>query len=304
MTPEQLTQLQPYIAGRPDERGEVDLYCPLHQDSKPSASLNMRRGAWCCHAGCGGSSVQQLIDAQDLWLPAAARQGNGGRPYRQPTQPVDLAILELAARKWWHSLMESSRALHTLYMLRGITVDTAWRARIGWNGVYYKVPVFRPDRHLWNVRTYDPHATERGGRKMWNARGHGEGRLYPIGVLGWLRPGDKVLLCEGEWDTLLALQAGQPAVTYTSGAGNWHPDWSSEFEGLDVYLCHDADTAGVQANHQVGAALRPHARHVRVCRLPFDIRPSNGLDLTDYLRDAPLPNLAIRELMEDAIDGP
>jgi hypothetical protein len=64
--------LLPYLAERPDgTREEHSAYCPLHSDSRPSMSINFRKGVWYCHAGCGGGKVAWLLDAEDTWIPKA-----------------------------------------------------------------------------------------------------------------------------------------------------------------------------------------------------------------------------------------
>src|ERR1700678_3100027 len=34
-------------------KNEVAVKCPFHKDRNPSLSLNLAKGAWQCHAGCG-----------------------------------------------------------------------------------------------------------------------------------------------------------------------------------------------------------------------------------------------------------
>ena len=187
--------------------------------------------------------------------------------------------------------MESPRALDELRGRRGITPQTARAARLGWNGVHFKIPIFRPDRRLWNIKTWDPKAEEWGSRKYWNSRGLGSLRLYPIGVLARLQPGDSVLFTEGEWDALIALQCGIPAITHTGGASRnkWRSAWAQEFEGLNVYLMFDRDRAGDEAASTIGSALaeEPSVRSVTRCELPFPWQEKNGRDLSDLIREQP-----------------
>lgn len=283
VTPEQLRALEPYIAGaRPDDRGELEIYCPTHPDTRRSASVNVHKGCWYCHAGCGGGSVRQLILAEDAWVPVDGRVQEATVHAAVPTRTANLP--KHSDVMHWHRRLRRDPGLRRwLYRKRGITDWTVRKALVGWNRDHYTIPVYSPGRALWNVRNYDPGAT--GGRsKMWNTRGMGKARLYPIGMLERTKLNDTVLLCEGEWDTLLALQHGYLAVTRTDGAGKpWHDEWTWRFVGLRVFLCYDHDRAGHDSNDVAGEALRGAASEVRQCHLPFRYKEKRGNDLTDYL---------------------
>lgn len=41
--------------------GEMSACCPLHNDRRPSFSINLETGLWICHAGCGAGSVAGLV---------------------------------------------------------------------------------------------------------------------------------------------------------------------------------------------------------------------------------------------------
>jgi CHC2 zinc finger len=38
-------------------KAQVLVRCPLHEDRKPSLSVNLDKGVWCCHAGCGDGGI-------------------------------------------------------------------------------------------------------------------------------------------------------------------------------------------------------------------------------------------------------
>lgn len=57
----------------PDGRENVMVHCPLHEDRRPSLSLNLTKGVWWCHACGKGGGVRRLaqmlggdLDAADL----------------------------------------------------------------------------------------------------------------------------------------------------------------------------------------------------------------------------------------------
>lgn len=285
-TPEQMEKLAPYIAGSvPDERGEVEMHCPLHGDAKRSASLNPKKGLWFCHAGCGGGSVRQLVGAEDTWKPVpqgALRRGRRAVAAGRVDSPFDTEDVD----RWHQRLLDDRAAIDMLFDRKGIKLETAIKARIGYNGRYFKLPVFSPDREIWNIRTYDMRPTN-GRRKIWSIKGMGTARLYPIGPLMRTCKHEAVVICEGEWDTLLALQAGYTAVTRTDGAGKpWHDEWTELFEDRRVFICPDRDEVGVQSALNTAAALIDVAQKVRFINLPYPVTKKDGKDLSDYLLDS------------------
>jgi 5S rRNA maturation endonuclease (ribonuclease M5) len=53
-----------------------------------------------------------------------------------------------------------------------------------------------------------------------------------------------VIVCEGEFDSIILNQNSFLAVTGTAGAGTWKPEWNAFFKGKNVVLCYDSDVAG------------------------------------------------------------
>jgi hypothetical protein len=198
---------------------------------------------------------------------------------RNTEAPFDSGDVE----RWYSRLLDDRGAIDTLFERKGVKLETAARARLGFNGRYFKIPVFSPDREVWNVRTYDMQPTN-GRRKIWSVRGMGSARLYPVGMLLRSLKHESIMLCEGEWDTLLALQAGYIAVTRTDGAGKpWHEEWTELFEDRRVFLCPDRDRVGIESAEQTRDELVDVAQLVKFVNLPYPITKKNGKDLSDYL---------------------
>lgn len=302
-TPEQIERLEPYVLGaQPDERGEIDIHCPLHGDSKRSASINPAKGVWYCHAGCGGGSIRQLVGAEDTWKPvpeSARRHRRAAVAARNTEAPFDVTDVH----RWHDRLLDDRKAIDLLFERKGIKLETARRALLGYNGRHFKIPVFGPppERPIWNVRTYDMNPTN-GRRKIWSIRGMGTARLYPVGIPLRSIKHEAIMICEGEWDTLLALQAGYLAVTRTDGAGKpWHDEWTPLFEGRRVFICPDCDQVGVESAERTRDALADTAQFVKFIRLPFKVTRKDGKDLSDYLLGHSREHwLAIGNLKADA----
>jgi hypothetical protein len=279
-----LKLLEPYLIGEgPREDGEQDMYCPLHEDSNRSAQLNVELGIWNCFAGCGGGKVSELIRQKSEWVPPpeAARNGHGKKS-RQPRE----VITEGKVRGWVAALHDDENALNDLMGERGLTPETIDKFEIGWDKSVnaYTIPIRSEDGEFWNVRRYQLNPLP-GRRKIWSVEGMGSPRLYPMSVFD--NDPDEIIICEGELDAILTIQNGHPAITRTASAITWKAEWSGMFKGRIVYLAHDADAAGQEANKKVARALQHIAKDVKVVELPYPVTEKHGKDLTDFWHEHP-----------------
>ena len=92
----------------------------------------------------------------------------------------------------------------------------------------------------------------------------------------------EVYICEGEMDAMLLDQMGYAACAIP-GALSWQAHWQPWFEDARrIFICLDADEAGIQGAHKIKAALGERARIVE-----FPV--PNGQTTTDvgeyFLRD-------------------
>lgn len=285
-----LDLLEPYLASSEisirgeDRHREMDMYCPLHEDKKRSATLDLDKGLWCCHASCGGGRVSTLIQRKDEWVepPVAGhvryttKNGNGSNGFHVEE------ITEAKIKGWMSNLLSNGAVLDELMSRRGLEEDILSAYEIGWDSGRraYTIPVRDEEERIMNLRRYqfDP---KNGRRKICSVKGMGSpARLYPISVLTDDDP-DEIIVCEGEWDALLTIQHGYPAVTRTGSARTWDTRWGEHFAGKTVYLIHDMDAEGQEANRKIARMLAPVA-DVYVVDLPYEVVPKHGKDLTDY----------------------
>lgn len=83
-----------------------------------------------------------------------------------------------------------------------------------------------------------------------------------------------IWIMEGEKDAITALRSfGVPSTS----SKNWRPDFNPFFEGADVVICADRDTAGERIAKGVVAQLMPVVRSIEV------VQPKHGNDLTDHV---------------------
>lgn len=300
VTDRQLELLRPYLLGeQPREDGEWDMYCPLHEDRNRSAQLNIEKGVWFCHAGCEGGPVSVLIRKRSEWIEPSAAARNGKSKTKRSNGQAKEEITPAKVAGWSAALLENDPVLEDLVTTRGLWTTTLERFEIGWDGARkaYTIPVKDASGTYVNIRRYQPRPAP-GRRKMWGIEGMNSPRIYPLQVLK--EDTDRIIICEGEFDALICNQFGFPAVTRTSSAITWKPEWNKLFKGKIVYVCHDMDKAGQEANQKTARAVAPYAAEVYVVRLPYPLREKGGQDLTDYWMDHEGDPDDFRRLLEEA----
>ena len=304
VTQRQIRQLAPYLEGDAPTHINVDkvtgaetrewnLVCPLHPDQTRSASLNIDKGVFYCFV-CGGMPITALIRRHDEWLP---REGGGNPDLNGKAPKAKQRVLTDGMIAGWHSaLVSNEAALRWLKERRGLSMESITRFQLGYeNGRLYTIPVRSEAGEIWNVRFYNPNP-QGETRKIWSEPGYGSpARLFPINILN--SDPEEIIIGEGEWDVILALQFGYDAVTRTGAADVWDNAWGEWFTGRKVYLCHDRDKKGQKADGLVARGLHRIA-DVRMVELPYPIVEKHGQDLTDFLLEN--EPTALRQLMDEA----
>lgn len=245
----------------PEGRENVMVHCPLHEDRRPSLSLNLTKGVWWCHACGKGGGVRRLaqmlggdLDAADLAVRTLRLEPDKDEPnFAQHAQ--DCAdYLEVGA--WPKPLMDFCAT-------KGISRDAVIEYGLGWdekrgaiafpywdNGKVLSIQYRYPD---------GSRSQETGGRRG----------LY--GVDG-LRGSRFVILVEGESDTLRMYSEVEAwgydlAVGGVPGAASGNKRW--ELWSLDllwaekIVIAFDADEAGDKGAEQAIKSLGEKAVRLR-----------------------------------------
>src|SRR3954454_2316893 len=293
---EQIKLLRPYLVGeRPRDDGEWDMHCPLHEDKKRSAQINFEKGVWFCYTEQIGGKVKELLEQIDNWVPSGNASQNGGA-MKNGGQPIE-SVSEAKIKGWCSSMMSNEVALEELITARGLTTKTVSEYEIGWDSGRncYTIPIRSAEGEILNIRRYQTRPPK-GRRKIWGIEGMNQPRLYPVKAL----ESDEVILCEGELDALITNQNGFSAVTKTGAAMSWDAKWNKEFKDKVVYLCHDCDETGQNANRKIGRFLAGIAREIRIMHLPYPIQEKNGKDLTDWWMEHDQDTHLFKRMMEES----
>lgn len=170
---------------------------------------------------------------------------------------------------------------------RGITDDIINQFKLGWGEFYganwITIPIPKkdaPDEYSLLKLRRDPETKDAKLPKM---------KVWPMGatheLFDWqmFKGATHLHLCEGEFDCLVLLSKGIPAITSTGGCGTFKTEWVKEFSSLEsVCVCYDNDTEGEKGATRVLDALKSiDTLKLYQTRLPLDM--GEGLkDVTDY----------------------
>src|SRR5215472_10395900 len=250
ISPRHLRLLKPYLLGRVRANGEWDIFAE----------------------GIGGR-VTDLIAQKGQWITPGRAASNGGSP-RTPGAPELITEGRIGG---WHAALLDDETVCSYLVERGIHTKTMVDFEIGWDREKqaYTIPIRGPKGEIWNVRRYTTRTTAR--TKIWSVTGMRVTELYPVSQLD----ADRIVICEGEWDTLATIQHGYAAITRTSGAKTWYPRWNQQFKDKLVFIAQDCDKEGQNGASKIARSLGKLA-DVRIVQLPYPIEDKHGKDMTDF----------------------
>jgi 5S rRNA maturation endonuclease (ribonuclease M5) len=94
---------------------------------------------------------------------------------------------------------------------------------------------------------------------------------------------DLIVICEGEFDSLVLQSQGIQAITSTAGAGTFKQEWLDELSSVQkIYLCLDKDEAGQQGTERLTQKLSAKFPDTTIYAIGLPERMTDGKDITDY----------------------
>ncbi len=214
-----------------------------------------------------GARPWQILEDPIPWL-----EHLGSCSSSLPTPAPLPSIVQIEG--WNRALLTDKRALHYVTRQRGLTRQTIRNYLLGFDGQAIVIPVIAPGRRVLNVRRrfLRPRAD---GPKIIGVRGY-SAHLFP----GTIRR-RAFVLCEGEFDALVARQHGLPAVTSTAGT-SWSQSWNRYAARRRIAVLYDAGQRSFRLACKRAAALvsagAENAWAVDLRRAGL----ANGEDLTDW----------------------
>ncbi len=242
--------------------------CPAHDDSNPSLSISRGddgRILLHCHAGCDFASICNAAGLEPAELcgsavPATSRSSRPRGDSRGFTDPD-------VATQWMAEKLGGAKIAQTYVYARPD----------GTGGEHFRVIRFeKPD----GDKTFRVMHRQSNGR--WRFQDPpGQLPPYHADVLAG-RPGDPVLVVEGEKCVEVAEDMGSLATTSAHGSKSPHKtDWSL-LAGRDVVIWPDADEPGERYASHVATAITQLNPPARVKIIAAMNTLGNGADIADW----------------------
>lgn len=298
------SRVQQVLEALPDAHvsgGGWEARCPAHEDRSPSLVISISEDGYhpvvWCHGGCAYADVRAALIGRGVPETALRPAGPGQRPSapaHRPTAAAPRSPKDTKRRPYdeeWEWDLTDERLTKLAAERRGLSVGSLIQAELGWDS--------EMQRWTLPVRDLRTGAVVGYRRSKWADKKRRHGWAHPAGGKARLfapqrlREGP-VLLCEGEWDALMAWQHGFNAVATTGGADKM-PDVEllEPLRGRTVFIAFDCDDAGRKGAEKAAARLVGLGCQVRVVDLQLD----KGGDVSDVLlRSAG----SLRELMDEA----
>lgn len=97
-----------------------------------------------------------------------------------------------------------------------------------------------------------------------------------------LKSGDRIIVCEGEFDQMILEKNGIAAVTSTAGAGTFKEEWVKHFANCqEIHICFDIDKAGETGAKKVGELLSTYG-DAKIFKIALPQELGESGDITDY----------------------
>ena len=254
--------------------GQVKVTCPFHQDTHPSATVNVEESLFYCPV-CkeGHNELQFTAKLNNISMTEAGKMLSilDQRPNTWEYDEKASLWANIAFLKQVRALGLSDETIDKLSL--GLTKDDKKRP-------YLAIPVFW-NKILVDVREYNL-GKYADVPKMKGRQGVEIGYIVPYDV--WLSdPSDITYIMEGEKDMMLARELGLNAITLTGGAGAKPNDYAKNaLKGRNIVICYDNDTAGREGMTQLNDCLLGVANDVKYINIG-DVVKHNKEDFSDYV---------------------
>ena len=284
----------PWFDGEETDDGEQRMYCPLCEEpgvsASASASMNAAENKWNClktedHGGTINGLVA-ILKNTGFRMNAVPRMERTIKSVRAQQKAPQTPLEDQDKPMSWHDQLMERHAdkLEWARSRRGIRAETLARAQVGFSSGWWTFPVRQTGEWLQVKHIKYDAKGNKDVKQSVDARA----QLWPASFLQDA-PTLPVLLCEGEWDALLAEQESEGryvAVTGTGGGGT-PPQDLSMLSGREVFVAYDCDDTGRKGADKVAARLREvgaTAHVLDLTRLGLAYTQNHGEDISDFFK--------------------
>lgn len=245
--------------------------CPFHEDKNPSFSVDIAKGVWNCHAGCGGGGVIDLLARFENTDPVEFLK----RHTTLECGPSINSVTKTLPRAFSAQMQPSAE--------KAATIEKVYQYHDELGGEVYQVVRMVPksfrQRH------------EVDGKWVWKM----DGVTRVLYRLPQVMKSDEVIVVEGEKDADNLSALGFCATCNVGGAGKWLDGYTESLAGKKVVLCGDNDAPGKKHVETVFESLAGKAAEVRIVTIP-----SPHKDVSDWIEATPDALNAFRTLISNA----
>ncbi|MBI2756212.1 MAG: toprim domain-containing protein [Chloroflexi bacterium] len=284
--------------GLESANGRYLAFCPYHEDRHKPALGIFRNGVYCFACGASRGVLRFLAENP----PGTIRVvGNAGGAHRVGVSARTRDLPESLASAYATLLRGPLAQRRTWLHARGLTDATIDTYQLGHSGAAFTIPVlgrqpepdlreaqvsrrllalrFRRDHGRTDAPCGEPWCDPSVCPKYFGLSGFNQTLLYDPAAALAAHP-RTLVLCEGELDTLLLVQHGYPAVTFTNGVGGLKRQHLAFFDHVpEILLCLDQDEAGRRRAATLASWFGGRARWIRW---------PHAKDVTDLLHTAGL----------------
>ncbi|MEI7890817.1 MAG: toprim domain-containing protein [bacterium] len=168
---------------------------------------------------------------------------------------------------------------------RGITDEIINEQKLGWGKFYGKnwitIPITDADGTCIFLKLRKDPTDETNPTKY---------KFFPIGnqatIYGWntlQKEKSQLLICEGEFDRLILIKNGIPAITSTAGAGTFKKEWLDHLKNFDdIHVVFDKDNVGEKESEKLIQLLAENLLETSIHKITLPDRMTDGKDISDY----------------------
>lgn len=275
-----LAELERYaLPYEPAGEEEVRCKCPVHEDNKPSLSLNVAKNLFICHAAeC--KATGDIITLLAFHMKCERKVVLADMLQRYPDLEAVKVIRQDIVEEYHAAVWGAGPLLKELYK-RGLKEEDIRNHKLGFHEGRIIIPIYDVAGRVINLRKYLPGAP--GPEKFRNVKGYDSTVLYPIDQLKY----PTIWICGGEMKAIVVARLLNKhnigAITVTAGEGNWENKFTPLFKGKHVFICMDIDAGGRVAAKTIGGYICHVAESTHIIELPLDKDRYPKGDVNDYV---------------------